>query len=74
MKDSEIDAEIRLLQSKGLKIVAQGHPNDYVGVNIARTNDEQYVFTQPSLIDAIITDVGIGTKQKKSISMSAQKL
>ena len=74
MKDSDIDAEIRLLQSKGLKIEDKGHPNDYVGVNIAKPNDGQYVFTQPFLIDAIINDVRIGTKQKKLVPMSAQKL
>ena len=62
MKESDIDAEIRLLQSKWLIIEDQGHPNDYVGVNIARNNDGQYVFTQPSLINAIINDVGIGSK------------
>ena len=45
-----------------------------MGVNIAKTDDRQYVFTQPSLIDAIVNDVGIETKQKKSVLMSAQKL
>ena len=54
MKDSDIDAEIWLLQSKGLKFKDLCHPNDYMGVNITKTNDEQYVLTQPSLIDAII--------------------
>ena len=43
-------------------------------MNIAKTNDGQYVFTQPSLIDAIINDIGIQTEQRKSVPMSAHKL
>ena len=74
MKGSNIDNDIRLLQSKGLKIEDQCHPNYYVSVNMGKTNDEQYVFTQLSLIDVIINDVGIGTKQRKSVLLSAHKL
>ena len=65
MMNDDIDNEI-LHQSKGINIEDQGHPNDYVGVNISKTDDGQYVFTQPSLINAIINDVGIGTKKSPS--------
>ena len=74
MRDSDNDNEIRLLQSEELKIEDQGYPNDYVGVNIAKNKDGQYVFTQPFLIDAIINDVGMKTKQRKSVPMCAHKL
>ena len=66
--------EMKLLQSKGLKIEDQDHPKNHVGVNIAKTDDGQYVFSQPFQINAIINDVGIGTKQRKSVPMSAHKL
>ena len=62
MKTSDIDTKIRLLQNEWLKIVDKFHPNDYVGLNIAKTNDGHYAFTQPSLIFAIINDVVIGSK------------
>ena len=39
MKDSDFDTEIRLLQSNGLNIEDQGHSTDYVGRNIAKTDD-----------------------------------
>ena len=52
----------------------QGNPYNYVGVNVAKSDDGQYVFTQPSLIDRIINDVVVGTKQRKSVHMSAHKL
>ena len=44
MGGGDIDDEIRLPLCKGLKIEEQSHPDDYVGVNIAKTNDGQYVF------------------------------
>ena len=48
-KDSSTDTKIILLQSNGLKTEDQGNPNDYVGVNIAKVKDYQYMFTQASL-------------------------
>ena len=52
----------------------QGHPNDYVDVNIAKIDYDQYVFTQPLLIDMVINDVGISSKQRKPVPFSAHKL
>ena len=69
MKGSDTDTEIRLVQSK-----VQGHINDNLGVNIAKTNDDQYLFTKPFLIDTIINDVDIGPKQRKPLQMIAHKL
>jgi hypothetical protein len=43
----------------GLKIEDQGHPADYVGVNIKPMNTGGIEFTQQALIDSIIYDVGL---------------
>ena len=56
MKDSDIDTEIWLLQNKELEIENQGQPNNYMVVKTAKIDDGQYVFTQPSLVVAIIND------------------
>ncbi|KAL7483237.1 hypothetical protein ACHAW6_008887 [Cyclotella cf. meneghiniana] len=45
------------LQSKD-----QGHPADYVGVNIKRLPDGSYLFSEQTLIDSIIADVGLTPK------------
>jgi hypothetical protein len=37
----------------------QGHPVDYVGVNIKKLKDGSYEFTQRALIDSIIDDAGL---------------
>jgi hypothetical protein len=50
---------IREIQSLGLNIEDQGHPADYVGVNIWKLKDGSYEFTQRALIDSIIQDVGL---------------
>ncbi|KAL7476135.1 hypothetical protein ACHAW6_002012 [Cyclotella cf. meneghiniana] len=41
------------------QIEDQGHPADYVGVNIKRLPDGSYKFSQQTLIDSIIADVGL---------------
>ena len=72
-RDSDIDTEIRLLQNKGLKIEDHGNFDNYEEVNIAMTDNGQYVFTL-SLIDAIINDVHFNSKQRMPVPMSAHKL
>jgi hypothetical protein len=51
--DGQIKAVIREIQGTGLNIEDQGHPADYVGVNIKKLRDGSYEFTQRALIDAI---------------------
>jgi hypothetical protein len=51
----------------GLNIEDQGHPADYVGVNIKKRRDGTYEFTQRALIDAIIDDVKIGDSYTKPV-------
>jgi hypothetical protein len=50
---------IKEIQNLGLNIEDQGHPADYVGVNIKKLKDGPYEFTQRALIDSIIDDVGL---------------
>ncbi len=57
-KDLQLQDIIEEIQDLGLNIEDQGHPPDYVGVNIKKLNDGSYEFTQQALIDSIIDDVG----------------
>ena len=47
---------IQQVKDKGLSIEDQGHPADYVGVNIKKLCEDTYEFTQCALIDSIIID------------------
>jgi hypothetical protein len=40
--DSQLKEAIREIQALGLNIENQGHPANYVGVNIKRTKDGSY--------------------------------
>jgi hypothetical protein len=56
---SKLTDAIRDIQNSGLNIEDQGHPADYVGVNIKKMKDGSSEFTQRALIDSIIEDVGL---------------
>ena len=72
---TSIDGAIKELMGSKLKLEDQGHPADYVGVNIKKQEDESYEFTQPALTQQIIEDVGLGPKSTtKPIPMCAQRL
>jgi hypothetical protein len=63
--DKQLKQAIRDIQNAGLNIKNQGYPADYIGVNIKKTKDSSYEFTQQALIDSIIQDVGpTNTKTK----------
>ncbi len=55
----QLQEVIKEIQNLGLNIEDQGHPADYVGVNIKKLKDGSYEFTQRELIDSIINDVGL---------------
>jgi len=57
--NDQILAIIAQLQGLGLKIEDQGHPADYVGVNIKQLKGGGIEFTQQARIDSIIADVGL---------------
>ena len=55
--DNHLKRVIQEIQETGLNIKDQGHPADYVQVNIKRIWDGSNELTQCALIDAIIADV-----------------
>jgi len=65
--DSKLTDAIRDIQNSGLNIEDQGHPVDYVGVNIKKMKDDSYEFTQRALIDSIIEDVGLKDAKVKPV-------
>ena len=65
--DEQLQAIIKEMQDLGLNIEDQGHPADYVGVNIKKLKDGSYEFTQRALIDAIIADVGLKDSKTKPV-------
>ena len=65
--DAQLQQGIREIQGLGLNIEDQGHPADYVGVNIKKLRDGTYEFTQRALIDSIIDDVGIKDSNTKPV-------
>jgi hypothetical protein len=44
--DLQLQEVIKEIQNLGLNIEDQGHPADYVGVNIKKLKDGSYEFTQ----------------------------
>jgi hypothetical protein len=65
--DSKLQDAIWDIQDVGLNIEDQGHPADYVGVNIKKTKDGSYKFTQRTLINSIIEDVGLKDAMVKPV-------
>jgi hypothetical protein len=65
--DSKLQQAIKDIQDKGLNIEDQGHPADYVGVNIKKLRDGSYELTQHALIDSIISDVGLKDAKVKPV-------
>ena len=65
--DSQLKIAIKELKDLNLKIKDQGHPSDYVGVNISKLKDGSYEFTQRALIDSIIKDAGANDSKFKTV-------
>lgn len=65
--DAQLKAIIKEMQDLGLNIEDQGHPADYVGVNIRKLKDSSYEFTQRALIDSIISNVGLTDSKTKLV-------
>jgi hypothetical protein len=63
----QLKSIIKEMQDLGLNIKDQGHPADYVGVNIKKLKDGSYEFTQCALIDSIIKDVGLTDSKAKPV-------
>ncbi len=65
--DLQLQEVIKEIQNLGLNIEDQGHPADYLGVNIKKLKDGSYEFTQRALIDSIIKDVGLKDAKVKPV-------
>ncbi len=65
--DTQLQDAIKEHQGLGHNIKDQGHPADYVGVNISKLQDGSYEFTQHTLIDSIINDVGLSNSKSKPV-------
>jgi hypothetical protein len=55
------------LQNLDLNIEDQGHPANYVGVNIKRRRDGSIELSQRALIDTIIKEVDLEDSKVKSV-------
>ncbi len=66
-KDLQLQEVIKEIQNLGLNIENQGHPTDYVGVNIKKLKDRSYEFTQQALTDSIINDSGLKDAKVKPV-------
>jgi hypothetical protein len=64
--DAELQQAIKEIQALGLNI-DQGHPADYVGVNVKKLCNGSIEFTQHALIDSIIADVGVNDSKTKPV-------
>ena len=67
MVASSLAVMTRQIQNLGMNIEDQGHPADYVRVNIKKLKNGTYEFTQKALIDAIISNVDIGDAYTKPV-------
>jgi hypothetical protein len=65
--DEQLKATIHEIQDSGLNIEDQGHPADYVGVNIKKLKEGSYEFTQRALINSVIADVGLMDVKTKPV-------
>jgi hypothetical protein len=63
----QLQGVIKEIQNLSLNIEDQGHPADYVGVNIKKLKDGSYEFTQQALIDFIINDVRLKDAKVKPV-------
>jgi hypothetical protein len=58
---------INKLQNLKLSIKDQGHPADYIGVNIKNLKNDVIELSHQALIDSIIADVSLGYSKVKAI-------
>ncbi|KAL7474813.1 hypothetical protein ACHAW6_000767 [Cyclotella cf. meneghiniana] len=65
--DGTLTLIIKQLKDAGLNAEDQGHPADYVGVNIKKSRDGTYEFTLCTLIDDIIDDIDISNPYTKPV-------
>ena len=73
--DHKLTTMIEALKMSRLKIEDQGHPSDYIGINIKKHPISIYEFLQLALIDSILGDVCLTNSSKvKPVPMSSSKI
>ena len=65
--DEQLIAMVNELQNIGLDVEDQGHPSDYVGVNIKQSSNGSIEFSQRALIDSIIKDAHLSDAKVKPV-------
>jgi len=65
--ESKLSNIVTELRNIGLDIEDQGHPADYVGVNIKQNKSGTIEFHQRALIDSIINDSGLNDAKVKPV-------
>lgn len=72
-----IDRVLRDIKEAGLEITDEGTINDFLGVNITKTSDSEFVLSQPHLIENILKDLRLTdpkTKTKENPAQSSKLL
>ncbi len=69
--DLQLQDVIKEIQNLGLNIEDQGHPADYVGINIKKLKDGSFEITQWAVIESINDDVGLKDHKVKQFPAKA---
>jgi hypothetical protein len=72
--DKQLLIIINELQNLKLSIEDQGHPVDYIGVNIKKLKDGAIKLPQSSLINSIIADVSLSNSKVKAVPAKVSKI
>ena len=65
--DLKLQDPIKEIQHLGLNIEDQGHPADFIGINIKKLQDGAHEFTQCALIISVIDDIGLKDAKAKPV-------
>ncbi len=71
--DEQLINIINKLQNLKLTIEDQGHPADYIGVNIKKLKDGIIELPQQALINSIIAEVSLGDSKVKAVPAKVSK-
>ncbi len=69
--DKVLTQVIHKIKDTGLDMEDQGYTSNYVGFNMHKEADGTYNFTQLTLIDTIILDIGLKGKYKTPVPAKA---
>ena len=67
LSNKQFSGIINKMRNIELDIEDQGHPADYIGVNIKRIKDGSIKLSQRALIDTIIEDADLNDSKVKAV-------